>query len=854
MNDPTLDYLRREIEAVFFASGDNPIRAGEQALALLSGSEMADYEKIFTYFLDLPPSGPGVVTLWKTVLEYRGMLREQFGDRVSLHITFYHFTRDPRASGKTELQKGSKCTSRAQRIAFLEMRGWWEHNSQTGLHRPEILETRLGQEMRAAREISAPTTFLIVRLEGFKTLEGVEILPEQHEKAVLSVQQQLSAVVLNSCRSYDVVGHHKKDDLGLILPGTDIKGAGVVALRLAHRFKTEKTSCLFHFRFAIARGPRDAAGPAELIWAVEDALRRRPINSSDILYFPREPAGSMMRKFKYGCLRPARRFFQRPMGLGLLCVLILALYWIVTNRESIYNVEKPWNVLAELKVDSGGDFPEWSVRGADGAKPLHKDHFLVYRERFLHLVADGRETVFLDKEFVRPLRLHFSAHLPKGANLEIKFFRTSGALALKIQLGDFGIQVFQNDLCIHAEGVEIGGKWTDHFFEISHREVLYKIGDGIQGHVDLVDHVWQKPCVRMELLNSGRERAVISDLRIEEQGDRTGVKDNHPAVMEKLFEIRRHVEDENLTPLAQACAKFDEKQKRWLGPLIGDSLTEKWKREYFNPNHFDFLLELGGEAWHRPLTTALLSVIIQMPERERVQVLDKYLRLLDGNFLESRKGLELLAASVRDVERLHHRLENVQEISLYRLAVLLSHKLAVAGDPKLAEAWERLFEEIGALPLDMAQQWSRKYNAGVRADDREKYPHFEKALDWSLRTWQEEPVQCLREIRNFFKSVPAGEGLELLRKIVSRLDHSLVGNFLIYEKVMIYEDFRGRAFFNQIQKYVENQAVLVPEMMQFQFEVLHSCEDHDAARNVLKRLSLWSEPEIRTWVQEAQSP
>lgn len=97
----------------------------------------------------------------------------------------------------------------------------------TGVHNRAAFDKRLDEEIHRARRYDHPVSLLIVDVDHFKTYNDTH-----GHQAGDTVLQELAAQLESVCRTGDFVARYGGEEFALILPETDIDGAGLLAERL----------------------------------------------------------------------------------------------------------------------------------------------------------------------------------------------------------------------------------------------------------------------------------------------------------------------------------------------------------------------------------------------------------------------------------------------------------------------------------------------------------------------------------------------------------------------------------------------------------------------------------------------
>ncbi|MDJ0767466.1 MAG: GGDEF domain-containing protein [Ilumatobacter sp.] len=144
----------------------------------------------------------------------------------------------------------------------------------TGLFNRRHLDEALADEHRLAAELGVPLSVLFVDLDYFKSVN--DCLGHHGGDSVL---QQAAQRVMDAVRSEDLVGRYGGDEFVVVLPGTNLEAAEIVASRIVEVFRREALGIDGHewpqtvtIGVACTQSPHGEAGLASLLQDADAAL------------------------------------------------------------------------------------------------------------------------------------------------------------------------------------------------------------------------------------------------------------------------------------------------------------------------------------------------------------------------------------------------------------------------------------------------------------------------------------------------------------------------------------------------------------------------------------------------------
>ena len=761
-------HLRRELEAIFLRLLGDPRRAGEAALRLLGDPGEIELGLVLRYFLACELDGAQAQNFWRALMAYRQSLREQFGDRVSLHITLYHFMRDPQALAAAGLSDKLRCGGAARRIAFLEMRGWWECNSRTGLHRPAVMVARLEQELRAALARGASTGLLLLAIEDVRPLGRESPAPPPLRAELLRI---IGEHVMDTCRGSDIVGHLDDNHLEIILPGTDLKGATVLAQRLRKMLETMDLPCTFSHRCALACCPQDAAGAREFFEVTLDALRAGNVASGAPLR-PRTRPGSWARRIQWRVVWPARRIVRNPVGGITALLLVLSIGWFAHYvSELSFKTAPTWRVLGYF-VAAGDNAPafESSAGWSDGWNQGPK--------RGAGMILSDGQRVETEVVFPGRLRLSGGLQLPLRSALVLEITPPTGGPPLQLKLS-------RRDLRFEFAGGLIA--WEDARVTRYEKEMAFELA-GTNAHWNLAGREGRFPLpltlktghkLRLAVSAVGPTPLHLGTLRLE--GAAALKEDLAPVFVpddfQKLWVALAEgapVARENFSRLERQSGSAVARATLWQGlelaavhgklEAVGMALADLLQREAPCATSF---LEENMKLMEPAAAARLAGLMKDHGEAElgaRVAVL---------SFHEAAQRGEVLAAWRRAKER-----AGGGEAALQILAVgALS--LPATSAMEADEIWEGLdgiHKSAGAQSFFAARAYLERASA--------RGQHSSEALRVLFQNWEEDPLWGYEFCRELLTALPAQEASRLCERAGEGVDSNPLGSLVMAELML----------------------------------------------------------------------
>ena len=139
----------------------------------------------------------------------------------------------------------------------------------TGLATYAYFSERMDQEFARARRHNIPLSLVVVDMDHFKAIN------EKSGHAVGDkMLRYLAGVLLNSTRPMDLAGRCGGDEFVMLLPSTDIEGAGALSQRLVQEVKNHDSNDLPSFSISVGCStfPENSTTLAELLAHADDAL------------------------------------------------------------------------------------------------------------------------------------------------------------------------------------------------------------------------------------------------------------------------------------------------------------------------------------------------------------------------------------------------------------------------------------------------------------------------------------------------------------------------------------------------------------------------------------------------------
>jgi len=139
----------------------------------------------------------------------------------------------------------------------------------TGLANYAYFSERMDQEFARARRHNIPLSLIVVDMDHFKAIND-----EAGHAVGDEMLRYLASVLLSSTRPMDLAGRCGGDEFVMLLPSTDIEGAGALSKRLVKEVKNHDSNDLPNFSISVGCStfPENSTTLAELLAHADEAL------------------------------------------------------------------------------------------------------------------------------------------------------------------------------------------------------------------------------------------------------------------------------------------------------------------------------------------------------------------------------------------------------------------------------------------------------------------------------------------------------------------------------------------------------------------------------------------------------
>lgn len=352
-------HVERELLAVV-AGLRLKLDAREAVFCLLNDEAEAPYLPVLGYFLE--PFEEALTELearliWLALLDYRLEMCGIYGQRISLHIAMYHFTRDPEFVGKRGLRSGLKCAPLVQRLAIQELKAWWERCSETGVHLREVMDQQLDRLTYHALKANHPISLVLLRVSG--------------DAGPLSAQKRVDVAqfLMDACRCRDIVGHYEEDFFALIFPQTPRQGARIAVERIRSFFHKKFNDEKYTMVCAIANCPENGREGRALSLSSIDVIRQYGKAQDDVILECEGEPRWLYQLWVFQIKDPLKKFLTSPLKVAA-AILLIAL-GVYAAQQLNFSMSRNWNVVLKQEASEQGALPRWNWgRGNGDSFPL----------------------------------------------------------------------------------------------------------------------------------------------------------------------------------------------------------------------------------------------------------------------------------------------------------------------------------------------------------------------------------------------------------------------------------------------------------------------------------------------------
>ncbi len=175
-------------------------------------------------------------------------------------------------TGLLEVMCNQASTSIANAKLHAEIEKLATTDGLTGLYNHRTFQEKLSEELRRLNRFSSPISLLIADIDYFKKINDTYGHP-----AGDLVLKGVANVLRETIRDIDIPARYGGEEFAAVLPGTDKKGAGMIAERLRKSimntsFSADGASIKITISIGIATSPLDAETKEELIGRADQAL------------------------------------------------------------------------------------------------------------------------------------------------------------------------------------------------------------------------------------------------------------------------------------------------------------------------------------------------------------------------------------------------------------------------------------------------------------------------------------------------------------------------------------------------------------------------------------------------------
>ncbi len=794
-------HLRMEVQAILLKQSRNAKLAAEQALRIINAEAGADYSSLLRYLTgkDLPQDQ--AKKLWTGIVDYAAELRFRLGDRVSAHIGFYHFSRDEEALKKCDWHEPMPCSPSAQMVAFLEMRGWWERDERTGIHRGDVMRARVERELSACR-----------MKKSFFSLVHVWVPENEHSDKVL---EGLSAELMNRTRSSDVVGHWNESTLAVLLPMTPLAGAEVVVRRLCEHI-SQNESYPPQTKVTLLNAPLDGVKMLAIDTAFGSALRH--VGKNNVPWG--RPAGSGMAVFsqiKYlltGGLKKQLR--HHPQHFIIVMLLFLAIGGLYSVRAKLWNLQDVWVPAASFEaLDGNGTSKDWQTNRGSSSSSSPLVLFSDTMPQMGVLALDSSAGITSVQSHQLPMQIDFEFRLPIDRQLLIQWREANISLRLE---RDF-MKLYQDKQLLASKHIICGRNRNSLHLILDKHAISWKLKKGEMTSWQLPSRLTNRQKLRWSCQGMGAPVLVYNIKVYKWSGDR--YLPSQGWVTDRIKDV---MGGSVLTP-------YD------IQNLLGDDLEQMTVLSLASPAQKQNLLALSPYLYERAMLSAGYWQEIENASKS----------LSDKDALLWQWWMErwVVQGDKRAVQYLQSAPNN--QVSAAIQKVLTFKNLLLSGNAKeINTIWQEIRSDLKNFSKDflfrllqnLSQDPPQLIKAGISEDICYEL----------LRNWEDDPELVYQMVWRLFSFMDAEQVENVYRLCKQGWLTNPVGE-LIFQKVKFKNSSTQELMSSTSYDLLRSRCCLLEEVTMIRIQLLLQAGRISPAQKMLEKLIEKPERPLTIWAE-----